>query len=133
LVDATAFGIQQQSLVEHGAGVAAQDKQGSTLLHWLSSTGNVDFLSSLNLADNVADQDTHYYPLHFEPSDSDYVDFSEFHVQHDADVAVQDEHRPTSSHLASKNGHVAVAQFLVEHSAVMRAHSTLQTDEPTIT
>jgi ankyrin repeat protein len=44
-------------LVEHGANVPAQDKQGFTALHSLSSTGNVISPSFLNLADNVAARD----------------------------------------------------------------------------
>ena len=53
------------------------------------------------------------------------MNFAEFLVEHGADVAAQDEHRSTPSDLASKNGHVKLAQFLVEHSAVMMAHATL--------
>jgi len=119
-------------LVEHGADVVARDKQGFTPLHSLSSTGNVDFLSFLNLADNVAARHTDPNSLRFEPSkNAAHVDLAKFLVEHGADVASQDKHGSTPSHLASKNRHVELALFLVEHSTVTTAHATLQTDQST--
>jgi ankyrin repeat protein len=122
-----------QFLVEHGADVAAHNKQGSTPLHWLSSRGNVDFPSSLNLTDNVATQDTDYNSLYLEPSERAYVDLAKFLVEQGANMAAQDEHGSTPSHFVSKNDHVELAQFLVEHIAVATAHAMLQTNEPTTT
>ena len=103
--------------------------QGSTPLQSLSSTGNVVFPSFHNLADNVAARDADSKSLPFEPSESAaYVDLAKFLLENGADVAAQDDYGSTPLHLASKNRHLKLAQFLVEHSAVTTAHATLQTD-----
>jgi ankyrin repeat protein len=94
----------------------------------------VDFPSFLSLSDNVAAQDADFDFLHFEPSESAaHVDLAKFlvDVEHGADVAAKDEHGSTPSHLASKNRHVELAQFLVDYSAVTTAYATLHTDQST--
>jgi len=103
-------------LVEHGADVAAQDKQGFTPLHSLSSTAVPADIVSFHYGERAV-----------------HVELAKFLVEHGADVAAQDEHGSTSLHLASKNGHVPVdlAQFLVEHSTITTAHATLEADQPT--
>jgi hypothetical protein len=63
-----------------------------TPLHSLS-TGNVNFPSFLNLANNLAAWDTDSNSLRLEPSESAaHVHLAKFLVEHGADVAAPGEH-----------------------------------------
>jgi len=105
-------------LVEHGADVAAQDKQRFTPLLSLSSTGNVNFPSFLNLSDNVAARDADFDSLLFEPLESaPHVDLAKFLVENGADVVAPDDHGSTHR--------------IWHQRIVTMAHATLQTDQST--
>ena len=113
-----------QLLIEHGADVAAQNKDGWTPLHQSSEGDHVDMARLLvEHGADVAAQDKHgLTPLH-QASIRGHVDVSRLLIKHGADVAAQSKHGWTPLHQASIRGHVDVARLLIEHGADAAAQS----------
>jgi len=107
-----------QLLVEHGADVAAQNKDGETPLHRAASRGDLDLARFLveHGADAAAENKDGVTPLHW-ASLRGHLDLARFLVEHGADAAAQDKDGVTPLHLASSYGHFDLARFLVEHGA----------------
>ena len=105
-------------LIEHGANVAAQDKDGTTPLHRASEEGHVDLARLLiEHGADVAAQDKYgTAPLH-QASEEGHVDLARLLIEHGADAQAQDKYGTTPLHRASFPGHVDVARLLIEHGA----------------
>ena len=105
-------------LVEHGAEVSTQDKNGWTPLHCASSEDHVDVARMLVEcgADLSAQDKDGWTPLH-RASSKGHVDVSRVLVENGADVSAQGKDGWTPLCLASYYGHIDVARMLVERGA----------------
>ena len=113
-------------LLECGADVTAQDKDGETPLHWASLNGCVEVARILleRRVDATAKNRDGWTPLHM-ASEHGYVEIAQLLVEHGADPKAQNTYWSTHQrregwtplHSASQNGYVEFAQFLVEHGA----------------
>jgi len=107
-------------LVERGADMSAQDKDGSTALHLASRYGHVDLARMLveRGADMSAQTEDGWTALHLATSHG-HVDLARMLVELSADVSAQTEDGWTALHLASRNGHVDLRRMLIEHGTNM--------------
>jgi len=105
-------------LVDHGANVAAQGRNGATPLHVASLNGRLDLAQFLveHGANTAAQDQDGWTPLH-SASDRGHLDLARFLVEHGANAAAQDQHGSTPLHQASQRGDLDLAQLLVEHGA----------------
>jgi len=105
-------------LVDRGADVSAQDKDGRTPLHWALMEVRVDVARMLvECGADVSAQDKDgRTPLH-SASFWGHVDVARMLVERGADVSVQDTNGWTPLRWASRGGHVDVARMLVESGA----------------
>ena len=109
-------------LVERGADVTAQDKDGSTPLHVASRWDHLDLARLLveRGADMTVQDMYGSTPLHL-ASECGHPDLARFLVERGADVTAQDNNGLIPLHLASQLGHVVLAQLLIEHGADVTA------------
>jgi len=105
-------------LVERGAALSAQDKDGRTPLQLASSKGHVDVARML--VERGADVSTQakdgWTPLHW-ASSKGHVDVARILVERGAGVSAQAKDGWTPLHWASKKGYVDIARMLVERGA----------------
>jgi ankyrin repeat protein len=105
-------------LVEHGADMAAQEKDGWTPLHLASQYVHVDLARILleHGADPAAQNKDGWWwtPLHF-ASENGHLDLARILLEHGADLAAQNKGGWTPLHFASANGHLDLARILIEH------------------
>ena len=111
-------------LVERGADVSAQAKDGRTPLHWALSNGHVDVVRMLveRGADVSAQAKDGRTPLHLASSNG-HVDVARMLVERGADVSAQAKDESTPLHWASSNGHVDMVRMLVERGADVSAQA----------
>jgi Ankyrin repeats (3 copies) len=105
-------------LIERGADVAAQTRDGSTSLHRASFGGNVQLARLLieHGADAAAQTKDGSTPLHL-VSLWGHVELARLLIEHGADAAAQAKDGSTPLHLASSWGHMELARLLIEHGA----------------
>ena len=105
-------------LVERGADVSAQRKDGWTALHLALEHGHVDLgrMLSERGADVSAQNKDGSTVLHL-ALENDYVNLARMLVERSANVLAQRKDGSTALHLASRNGHVDLARMLVDRGA----------------
>ena len=105
-------------LLEHGAGVSAQDKDGWTPLHWALCEGHVNVAWMLveRGADVSVQSKDGWSPLHWASSEG-HVEEARMLIERGANVSAQGKDGRTPLHWALCDGHVNVALMLVEHGA----------------
>ena len=111
-------------LIEYGADVAAQSKDGSTPLHLASECGHVD-LTRLFIehgADVAAQSKDGTTPLH-RAIGQGHADLIQLLIEHGAYVGSRSKDGTTPLHLASGRGHVDLARLFIEHGADVAARS----------
>jgi len=115
-------------LVERGADVSAQKKDGSTALHLASRYGRVDLARMLveRGADVSAQNKDGLTALHL-ASRYGHVDLARMLIEHSTNMAPQKKDGLTALHLASHYGHVDLARMLIEHSTNMAPQPSSQT------
>jgi ankyrin repeat protein len=117
-----------QVLLEHGAGVGAQDNDQSTPLHLASRNGHVE-LAQL-LVEHGAEPNAEDYfrstPLHL-ASNAGHVELAQLLVERGAELNALDVYKSTPLHLASKFGYVESARLLVERGANVNIRGNYQT------
>ena len=103
-------------LLEHGANVKAQDKDGSMPLHWASRKGRREVIRVLiqHKADANAQDKNKLTPLH-KASSRGCADSARFFLEHGVDVLAQDKNGWTPLHCAAFEGHVEVTRVLLDH------------------
>jgi serine/threonine-protein phosphatase 6 regulatory ankyrin repeat subunit B len=106
-------------LIEYGADVAAQDKDGFTPLHLVSQAEVASMLIEHG-ADVAAQDKDGETPLHLASRAID-VGVVRMLIEHGADVAAQDKDGKTPLHLASQENGVGVVRMLIEHGADVAA------------
>ena len=106
-------------LVERGADLTAQDKEGKTPLHLALSWGRVDVARMLieRGADPTTQDENGSTPLH----DATNVDVARMLLKHGADLTAQDKEGKTPLHLALYWGRVDIARMLIERGADLTA------------
>jgi len=111
-------------LIENGADVAAQAKDGTTPLHRASEWGHVGLARLLveHGADAAAQSKDGTTPLH-RASICGAVDLAKLLIKHGADAVAQRKDGTTPLHGASLRGHVGLARLLIEHGADAAAQS----------
>ena len=109
-------------LIEHGADVAAQRRDGMRPLHQASERGDVDMAWLLieHGADVAAQEWDGATPLH-RASERGHVDMARLLIEHGADAAARREGGRSPLHRASTRGHVDMARLLIEHGADVAA------------
>ena len=111
-------------LIEHGADVMAQNKDGETPLHLSSQEGQVEVTRTLieRGADLLAQNTDGETPLHL-ASEPGQAEVARMLIEHGADVAAQNNDWETPLHLASRWGRVEVARILIECGADVTAQN----------
>ena len=111
-------------LVERGADVATQNKDGETPLHPASRNGGVEVARMLveHGADVAAQNKDGETPLHL-ASQYGNVEVVRILVERGADLAAQKKYGETPLHMASQTGQVDVARMLVERGADLAAQN----------
>jgi ankyrin repeat protein len=111
-------------LLERGADVKAQNKDGDTPLHLALEKGHVEIAGILieRGADVSAQNNYGDTPLHV-ASEKGHVEIAGILIERGADVAAQNIYGYTPLHLASENGQVEIADILIEHSADVTAEN----------
>ena len=111
-------------LIERGADVAAQNKDGETPLHLVSRNGEEEVARMLieRGADVAAQNKDGETPLHM-ASQYGQVEVARMLVERGADVAAQNNDGETPLHLASQYGEVEVARMLIECGADLAAQN----------
>src|SRR6267142_724694 len=107
-----------RALVEHGARVSAENKEGWTPLHLTSAGGHVEvtqFLVERGARVSAKKKDGQT-PLHLALING-HLDLARFFVEHGANVSVKDNDGRTPLHWAVERGHVDLAELLIEHGA----------------
>ena len=109
-------------LIDCGANVTAQNKDGETPLHLASRRGEVAVFPMLvergaNISAQNKDRET---PLHL-ASRYGQVEVAHMLIDHGADVTAQDTSGVTPLHVASSHGQAEVARMLIEHGADVTA------------
>jgi ankyrin repeat protein len=113
-----------RKIIEIGADVEAQSKDGETPLHLASRNGGVEVVRMLiergaDVATRNKDGET---PLH-RASRYREVEVVHMHIERGADMAVQDKYGETPLHLASRNGEVGVVRMLIARGADVTARN----------
>ena len=105
-------------LLETGADVMTQDKDGRSPLHWASSSGHVEVARVLlegGADTNTQDKDRQS-PLHL-ASSKGHLEVARVLLEGGTDASTQDKDGRSPLHLASSKGHVEVARVLLEGGA----------------
>jgi len=105
-------------LIDHGADVAAQSKDGTTPLHRASKGGHVDLAQLLidHGADASAQDEDGTTPLHGAIFRG-HVDLARLLIEHGADATVQNKHGTLLHGACSFWGGVDLMRLLIEHGA----------------
>ena len=105
-------------LLEHGAELSAQDKDGRTALHLASENGHekVALLLLEHGAELSAQDKDGRTALHL-ASKKGREKIALLLLEHGAELSAQDKDGRTALHVASDNGHEKVALLLLEHGA----------------
>ena len=105
-------------LLEHGADINAQNRQGLTPLHWASNSGTPEVVRVLleHGADVEVKDDTGRTALHW-TSSSGRLEVVRLLLEHGADVVVKDNSGKTALHWASKRGKLEIVHLLLEQGA----------------
>ena len=105
-------------LLELGADLEAQDKNGQTPLHQAWGHGHFNFARRLikHGADLKVQDKNGRTPLHH-ASEHGHVTLARSLVEHGADPVAQDKNGRTPLHQASEHGHLDLARLLIEHGA----------------
>ena len=111
-------------LLEHGADVTAQNKDGETPLHLASQKGQVEVARMLieRGADVTAQNKDGETPLHL-ASRKGQVEVARMLIERGADVTAQNKDGETPLHLALRKGQVEVARMLIERGADVTAQN----------
>jgi len=111
-------------LIEYGADVTAQNKNGETALYLASQRGNVDLARMLIEcgADVTAQNKDRQTALHFAVQWRN-VDLARMLIECGTDVAAQNKDGQTALHLASQWGNVDLARMLIECGADVTAQN----------
>ena len=114
-------------LVECGADVTAEDRDGWTALHVASLVGHLDLARLLTErgADVTARGEGGSTPLHIASHAGD-LDLVQFLIEHGTDMTDQDDDGCTALHVASLEGHLDLAQLLIERGADVTAQSRVR-------
>jgi len=115
-----------QTLLEHGANVAARDKNEETSLHRSSWKGHHAVVQTLleHNADVAARTKSGWTSL-LAASDRGHHAVVQTLLEHGSDVSARDKDKQeTSLHKASAEGHLAVVQTLLEHGADIAARTS---------
>jgi ankyrin repeat protein len=109
-------------LIDCGADLSAQEKDGWTALHLASDYDHVDLARMLIEcgADMSAQKDDGLTALHL-ASRRNNVDLARMLIEHGADMSVQNEYGWTALHFASRHGYLDLAQMLIERGADVSA------------
>ena len=106
-------------LVEHGANIHLQDKNGYTCLHYAAETGQVEVVSKLLAVGAKENQDYVNARNNFGSTPlmrtcyNGHVNVATYLVEHGANIHLQDEDGNTCLHFAAKTGHVEVVSKLL--------------------
>jgi len=114
-------------LVECGADVTAEDRDGWTALHVASLVGHLDLARLLTErgADVTARGEGGSTPLHIASHAGD-LDLAQLLIEHGTDMTDQDDDGCTALHVASLEGHLDLAQLLIERGADVTAQSRVR-------
>ena len=106
-------------LVEHGANIHLQDKNGATCLHYASERGHVEVVSQLLAVGAKENPDyvnarnnSGATPLMITCSNG-HVNVATYRVEHGANIHLQDKNGATCLHYASERGHIEVVSKLL--------------------
>ena len=118
-------------LLERGADVSAQTKDGWTALHFASRYGHVDLAQMLLEcgADVSAQKKDGWTVLHL-ASANGHADLVQMFIERGADISARNEDGWTALSLSSAKGHVGISQMLV---LVDRSNCTAPQPTPQIT
>ena len=105
-------------LIDHGANIESQDKNGYTALHVAVLAGKTDLVALLLTADAHVDSRSKRgaTPLQL-AAERGSVDSSSLLLQYGARVDTRDLHGFTALHIAASNGQADVVDFLLAHGA----------------
>jgi ankyrin repeat protein len=111
-------------LIEHGADMAARNKDGETPLHRASYGGHVELTRLLlkHGANVTAQSKSGDTPLH-RASEQGHLEIAKLLVEHGADTTAQTKDGATPLHQASVWGHLELARLLVKHGADVTAQN----------
>ena len=106
-------------LVEHGANIHLQDKNGYTCLHNAAETGHVEVVSKLLGLGAKENQDYVNARNNFVSTplmvacSNGHVNVATYLVEHDANIQLQNKNGDTCLHYAAERGHVEVVSKLL--------------------
>ena len=106
-------------LVEHGANIHLQDKNGFTCLHYASERGHVEVVSKLLAVGAKENPDYVNAPNHSGSTPlmvtcyNGHVNIATYLVEHGANIHLQDKNGFTCLHAAAEGGHVEVVSKLL--------------------
>ena len=117
-----------RTLLDHGAVVTAQDKQGWTPVHEASSGGHIELVRALlkHDADVMAQNKLGSTPLLL-ACRRGHVQVSRILLEHGADATAQGKHEWTPLHEASSRGHLELVRTLLEYVAGATAQNKRST------
>ena len=117
-----------RTLLDHGAVVTAQDKQGWTPVHEASSGGHIELVRALlkHDADVMAQNKLGSTPLLL-ACRRGHVQVSRILLEHGADATAQGKHGWTPLHEASSQGHLELVRTLLEYVAGATAQNKRST------